>query len=191
MKSVKHTTPAGLIKDTDYAQDHEVIGVADEVHTHAPGEVTGGAIVEGDSRLSNARTPTAHNHAWADINSGKPTTLAGYGITDAITQTATSAAAPATTGTMTVPAGSGAEHFVTITPTGACTFNATGGVVGQKMTFLVTTSGTSAFVLTFGTNFRKVGTLSTGTVSARYFAVTFVCYATGLWMERCRTAVQS
>lgn len=28
-------------------------------------------------------TPYAHTHAWADITSGKPTTLAGYGITDA------------------------------------------------------------------------------------------------------------
>lgn len=27
--------------------------------------------------------PSAHAHAWADITSGKPTTLAGYGITDA------------------------------------------------------------------------------------------------------------
>jgi hypothetical protein len=29
-------------------------------------------------------TPTSHTHAWADITSGKPTTLAGYGITDPV-----------------------------------------------------------------------------------------------------------
>ncbi len=34
-----------------------------------------------DSRLSDARTPTAHNQAWSTITS-TPTTLAGYGITD-------------------------------------------------------------------------------------------------------------
>lgn len=28
-------------------------------------------------------TPSAHVHAWADITTGKPTTIAGYGITDA------------------------------------------------------------------------------------------------------------
>ena len=31
-------------------------------------------------------TPSTHVHAWADITSGKPTTVAGYGITDAFTQ---------------------------------------------------------------------------------------------------------
>ena len=37
-----------------------------------------------DSRLSDARTPTAHNQAWSTITSGVPTTLSGYGITDAM-----------------------------------------------------------------------------------------------------------
>jgi hypothetical protein len=36
-----------------------------------------------DTRLSDARTPTAHNQAWSTITS-TPTTLSGYGITDAI-----------------------------------------------------------------------------------------------------------
>jgi hypothetical protein len=35
-----------------------------------------------DSRLSDARTPLAHNQAWSTITS-TPTTLSGYGITDA------------------------------------------------------------------------------------------------------------
>ena len=35
-----------------------------------------------DSRLSDARTPTAHNQAWSTITS-TPTTRSGYGITDA------------------------------------------------------------------------------------------------------------
>jgi hypothetical protein len=34
-----------------------------------------------DARLSDARTPTAHNQAWSTIT-GTPTTLSGYGITD-------------------------------------------------------------------------------------------------------------
>lgn len=36
-----------------------------------------------DSRLSDARTPTAHNQAWSTITS-TPTTLSGYGITDGV-----------------------------------------------------------------------------------------------------------
>ena len=40
------------------------------------------AAVGNDSRLSDARTPTAHNQAWSTITT-TPTTLSGYGITDA------------------------------------------------------------------------------------------------------------
>lgn len=36
-------------------------------------------------------TPSAHVHAWADITSGKPTTLAGYGITDGVSLSANNA----------------------------------------------------------------------------------------------------
>ena len=38
-----------------------------------------------DARLSDARTPTAHNQAFSTITS-TPTTLSGYGITDGFTQ---------------------------------------------------------------------------------------------------------
>ena len=40
------------------------------------------AAVGNDSRLSDARTPLAHNQAWSTITS-TPTTLAGYAISDA------------------------------------------------------------------------------------------------------------
>jgi len=97
--------------------------------------------------------------------------------------------APATTGTMTVAMGG--SRVITITPTGACTFNASGGIAGQTVTIAVTTSGTTSFTLTFGTNFRKVGTLATGTVSARFFSVTFVCVNGIIWQEIARTAAQT
>lgn len=106
-------------------------------------------------------------------------------ITIALTGTA---ATPATTGTMTVPMNTA---IITITPTGACTFNASGGVAGQIVTFSITTSGTTSFVLTFGTNFRKVGTLATGTTNARFFAVTFRCINGTIWQEISRTAAQT
>lgn len=44
---------------------------------------TAGTAAEGnDVRLSDARTPLAHNQAWSTITT-TPTTLSGYGITDA------------------------------------------------------------------------------------------------------------
>ena len=46
------------------------------------GTATGTACEGNDSRLSDARTPVAHNQAFSTITS-TPTTLAGYGITDA------------------------------------------------------------------------------------------------------------
>jgi hypothetical protein len=103
-------------------------------------------------------------------------------------QTGNSSATPATTGTMTVPMDT---DIKTITPTGACTFNATGGYVGRIVTFHITTNGTSSFTLTFGTNFRKTGTLATGTTSARFFSVTFRCLDGTTWTEIARTAVQT
>jgi len=47
------------------------------------GTTTGTVAAGDDSRLSDARTPTAHNQAWSTITS-TPTTLSGYGITDAV-----------------------------------------------------------------------------------------------------------
>lgn len=99
-----------------------------------------------------------------------------------------SAAAPGIVGSMTIPMTS---SVITVTPAGNCTFNATGGVTGQMVTFIITTSGTTSFTLTFGTNFRKVGTLATGTVAARFFAVTFRCINGTIWQEISRTAAQT
>lgn len=97
-------------------------------------------------------------------------------------------AAPATTGTMTINM---TASVITITPTGAVTFNASGGVAGEIVTFSITTSGTTSFILTWGSNFRKTGTLATGITSARFFTVSFVCLDGTVWSEVSRTAVQS
>ena len=93
---------------------------------------------------------------------------------------------PATTGTQSLVM-TGKSVF-TITPTGACTFNASGGFAGQRVSLIITTSGTAAFVMTFGTNFKAAGTLSTGTVTAKVFQVSFTCKDGTLWVEEGRTA---
>jgi uncharacterized membrane protein YdcZ (DUF606 family) len=48
-----------------HAADHE-LGGSDELELD-PTQITGTAIVEGDARLTDARTPTAHTHVKADI----------------------------------------------------------------------------------------------------------------------------
>lgn len=98
---------------------------------------------------------------------------------------AVNSATPATSGTQTL-AMSGKSVF-TITPTGACTFNATGGFAGQRVGIIINTSGTSSYVLTFGTNFRAAGTLATGTTNNRVFQISFTCKDGTLWIEEGRT----
>ena len=99
---------------------------------------------------------------------------------------AANTATPATTGTQTLTM-TGKSVF-TITPTGACTFNASGGFAGQRVSLIITTSGTVSYVMTFSTNFKTVGTLSTGSTTAKVFCITFVCKDGTLWVEEGRTA---
>ncbi|OLY92308.1 hypothetical protein SAMN05444008_11574 [Cnuella takakiae] len=48
-------------------------------------------------------TPSAHTHPWGTDVTGKPTTIAGYGITDAFTQTLADARYPQLSGSYTNP----------------------------------------------------------------------------------------
>lgn len=66
----------------------------------------------------------------------------------------------------------------TLTPAQAETINASNCVSGRHFNLIITTSGTSSFVLTFSTNFKAAGTLSTGTVTAKVFQVSFMCNGT-------------
>lgn len=73
------------------------------------------------------------------------------------------------------------------TPTQAETINfAASGAAGTEIWFEVITSGVSAFVLTFGTNTKTTGTLSTGTTTAKVFIVNFISDGTN-WVEVART----
>lgn len=77
-------------------------------HAHSAADVTSGTFdialiptgttsttvcIGNDARLSDARTPTAHNQAWSTITS-TPTTRSGYGITDAQKTITSGTAAP-------------------------------------------------------------------------------------------------
>jgi hypothetical protein len=60
-----------------------------------------------------------------------------------------------------------------ITPAGSMTISAY-SVMVKSFKMIFTTSGTSSYTITFGTNFKSAGTLSTGTVSGKVFVVDFI-----------------
>lgn len=62
----------------------------------------------------------------------------------------------------------------TLTPTASCTLNAASvPAKHQRFALVVTTSGTVAYTITFGTSFKSTGTLSTGGTTAKVFVVCF------------------
>ncbi|AHF10361.1 MULTISPECIES: hypothetical protein [Dehalobacter] len=91
----------------------------------------------------------------------------------------------ATSGTIAVTM-TDSEVF-TITPGGTCTFNASGGYAGKRCSFIITTSGTTSYTLTWGTNFKTTGTLATGATTSKVFVVNFVCTDGTNWVETGRT----
>ena len=80
-----HTHPAtDVTEDTThrFATDMEKTTWNAKVSFPGFGTTAGTAAEGNDVRLSDARTPLAHNQAWSTITT-TPTTLSGYGITDA------------------------------------------------------------------------------------------------------------
>lgn len=164
-------------------------------HTHAESEVT--SLTSDLALKSPLASPTFTG--TVTLPNGTVTNLMLAGSIDATAKLtgvlpfsqggiSGAAPAPATTGTMTINM---TASIITITPTGACTFNGSSGVAGQLCTFYVTTSGVSSFVLTWGTNFHTTATLATGTTTAKIFTITFICLNSTTWTEISRTAAQS
>jgi hypothetical protein len=75
----------------------------------------------------------------------------------------------------------------TLTPAQAETINGSNCTSGRHFNVIITTSGTSSFVLTFSANFKAAGTLATGTSTAKVFQVSFMCNGTTA-VEEGRTA---
>jgi hypothetical protein len=83
--------------------------------------------------------------------------------------------------------GLGTNDSVKVTPTANATYTTTVPVAGSRRTILILTSGTTSRTITFGTGFKPVGTLATGTVTARVFAISFLSDGVSLY-ETGRTA---
>jgi len=102
------TTP---LLSNDSTLDASKLGVGEVPIDRIPTGATSLTVCIGnDSRLSDARTPLAHNQAWSTITS-TPTTVAGYGISDAVTLS----------GTQTISN----KTFTTVTTTGISSFDKT------------------------------------------------------------------
>jgi hypothetical protein len=80
-----------------------------------------------------------------------------------------------------------ANDSVKVTPTANATYTTTVPAAGLTRTIFILTSGTSSRTITFGSGFKAVGTLATGTTSARLFAISFRSDGTNL-IETGRTA---
>ena len=77
-------------------------------------------------------------------------------------------------------------NVVRVTPNATATYTSTVPAAGSIVVLSVLTSGVTSYTITFGTGFKSTGTLATGTVSARYFNLTFVSDGTNL-IETART----
>jgi hypothetical protein len=136
----------------------------------------------------SAAAPTFRALVDADI----PSTLAGHTITGGSVSTttvqSTVTSALATTTPVDISTVSSAGDVIPYTPTQSATINAASmtGTGGRTIRLVVTTSGTSSYTITFGTNFKTTGTLATDTVSGKVFVVTFVSDGVN-WNEVSRT----
>ena len=88
----------------------------------------------------------------------------------------------------TVTIDCGAANIFTLTPGQDETINTFGIVAGKVYWLVILTSGVTSRILTFGTGFKSSGTLTTGTVSGRYFVMSFIAADTSNLIELSRTA---
>lgn len=76
---------------------------------------------------------------------------------------------------------------VKVTPTIAATYTTTVPPAGTRCNLIILTSGTNSRIITFGTGFKSVSTLATGTIANRLFVINYISDGTNL-IEAGRTA---
>lgn len=150
--------------------------------TITTGTVTTLTSTTGTITTLGTTTLTPTTIAGAANFTGTPTFAAGITVTGAVTSSAqlrsTTATTMGTTGTLSLDPTLG--QVFKITPTGTNTINAASAATGSRVYLVYTTSGTSSYTTTFGTNFKSTGTLATGTSDAKVFVIAFVGDGTNL-----------
>lgn len=86
----------------------------------------------------------------------------------------------------TTPLALATNYKVQFTPNATVALTTTVPAAGVECTLIVLTSGVTAYTLTFSTGFVSQGTLSTGTVTGKYFIFKFISNGTNL-LEISRT----
>jgi len=191
--TVRNTKGKGILcYYTDTIEDFRVIDnivYCDTINTNNGIELNSTVgytnIIIAGNKINNFTIPIFYNNAGVRTKVFIDNNYAINSVMPIVTtQRALGTAIATTTGTISVTMDS---DIKTITPTGACTFNATSGIIGNRCTFVVTTSGTTTYTLTFSTNFKATATLVTGTVTAKRFCISFLCVDGTLWIETGRT----
>ncbi len=99
---------------------------------------------------------------------------AAAGAFTALTATTVADAIVALTPSATIALNPALGGEFTLVPGASCTINASSvNALAQEITVVITTSGTSSYTVTFGSNFKSTGTLATGSSSAKVFTLTF------------------
>lgn len=162
-----------------------------------------GAVTIADATTPSLTTAAGKtNSGFIQVN-GKTSGALKFLPVDASAQTVTVSLAAQTVGaaTLTIPDQAGVASSVSSCSTATLTAGATpaftpksnistylltpgeaetiagtttGAVAGKMYHVRILTSGTSAYVITFGANFKSTGTLSTGTADAKTFTVSFL-----------------
>lgn len=79
------------------------------------------------------------------------------------------------------------NDVVKVTPTASATYTTAVPAAGRRKVLLILTTGSTSRTITFGSGFKPVGTLATGTTSGRVFSIEFTSDGTNLY-ETGRTA---
>jgi hypothetical protein len=134
------------------------------------GTATGGGVyLDVTTAGTSGSTP---NYANVARMFGCPASATYCGAQNApLTRQVTSALASAATIALSPTTGDVIPH----TPTQSETINGPGTpLAGQEITFVITTSGTTSYTITWGSNMKSTGTLATGTTSGKVFIDRFI-----------------
>lgn len=138
------------------------------------------SIVNGGTGLNMSATGGTGQYL-KQSSIGAPITVSTIPFTDGVN---VGTSTVLTSGTTSVPM---TTSVITLTAGGNSTFNASGGVIGQLVSFAITTTGITPFTITWQTNFKSQGVLVTGSTGGKVFVVTFRCIDGTNWYETGRT----